>query len=52
MSDMPVVIGATASVLRLDQRTLRVDFADGAFKRFPGRQPLSPKGFQWAWPKT
>ena len=37
MSDMPVVIGATASVLRLDQRTLRVDFADGAFKRFPLR---------------
>ena len=34
---MPVVIGATASVLRLDQRTLRVDFADGAFKRFPLR---------------
>lgn len=34
---MPVVIGATASVIRLDQRTLRVDFADGSFKRFPLR---------------
>ena len=22
------------------------------FKYIPGHQPLSPKGFQWAWPKT
>ena len=22
------------------------------FKCIPGHQPLSPKGFQWAWPKT
>ena len=22
------------------------------FKHIPGHQPLSPKGFQWTWPKT